>query len=44
MAYTETYHTDEWRRDGPTQLPEHEWIVANHVFDAIIKAVYSECP
>lgn len=44
MSSMWTYHTDEWRRDGPTHLPEHEWIVANHVFDAIIEAIYSECP
>lgn len=39
-----TYHTYEWCSDGPTELPEHEWVVANHVFDAIIKSIYSKCP
>jgi hypothetical protein len=37
-------HTDEWCCDGPTKLPEHEWIVSDHVFDAVVKAIYSECP
>lgn len=43
-SFIRTYHTNERCSDGPTQLPKHEWVVANHVFDAIIKSVYSKCP
>jgi hypothetical protein len=39
-----TYHTDEWCSDGPAEFPEHEWVIANHVFDSIVESIYPECP
>lgn len=39
-----TYTTDEWGCEAPAEFPEAHWIVANHLFDAVVESVDSECP
>lgn len=39
-----TYTTDEWGCEAPAEFPETHWIVANHLFDAIVESIDTECP
>lgn len=39
-----SYKADSRGGDDPGELPEEEWIVADHVLDAVVEAVDAERP
>lgn len=44
LLLLKTYNANARCCNGPAEFPPCHWVVSNHVFDAIIESINTECP